>query len=67
VIEPIEIPDATREPAAYVRAMCEALSDRQWRTPMADGEWSALQVAGHDLAHLNQLARTVATATRAHG
>ena len=25
------------------------------------------KVAGHDLAHLNQLARTVAAATRPHG
>ena len=70
MIEPIEIPDATREPAAYVRAlldtlggreplevmrrtptavraMCEALSDRQWRIPMAAGEWNAVQVVGH--------------------
>jgi DinB superfamily len=70
VIEPIHIPDATREPAAYVRAlvdtlgdrdplevlrqtpaavraMCRELTDAQWRTPMADGEWNALQVVGH--------------------
>jgi hypothetical protein len=70
VIEPIQIPDATREPAAYVRAlvatlgdreplevlrqtptavraMCVRLSDEQWRTPMAEGEWTALQVVGH--------------------
>jgi hypothetical protein len=70
VIEPIQIPDATREPAAYVRAlvatlgdreplevlrqtptavraMCAGLSDAQWRTPMAEGEWTALQVVGH--------------------
>jgi DinB superfamily len=70
VIEPIQIPDATREPAAYVRAlvdtlgdreplavlrqtpaavraMCAQLTDVQWRTPMADGEWNALQVVGH--------------------
>jgi hypothetical protein len=70
VIDPIQIPDATLEPAAYVRAlvdtlgdreplevlcqtpaavrtMCEALTDVQWRTPMADGEWNALQVVGH--------------------
>jgi hypothetical protein len=39
MIEPIEIPDATREPAAYVRALVRTLGD---------------------LAHLNQLARTVA-------
>jgi hypothetical protein len=70
VIEPIQIPDATLEPAAYVRALvatlgdreplevlrqtptavgavCAGLSDGQWRTPMADGEWNALQVVGH--------------------
>lgn len=70
MIEPIQIPDATMEPAAYVRAlvatlgdreplevlrqtptavrsMCGELTDAQWRTPMADGEWSALQVVGH--------------------
>jgi len=70
VIEPIQIPDATLEPAAYVqalvdtlgdreplevlrqtpaavRAMCTELGDAQWRTPMADGEWNALQVVGH--------------------
>ena len=70
MIDPIQIPDATREPAAYVRAlvetlgdrdplevmgqtpaaaraMCRGLGDAQWRTPMADGEWTALQVVGH--------------------
>jgi DinB superfamily len=70
VIEPIQIPDATREPAAYVRAlvatlgdreplevlqhtptavrtMCAGLTEAQWRTPMAEGEWTALQVVGH--------------------
>ena len=70
MIEPIRIPDATAEPAAYVRALvdtlgdrdplevlrqtptdaralCGQLSDAQWRTPMADGEWNALQVVGH--------------------
>jgi hypothetical protein len=70
VIEPIQIPDATLEPAAYVRAlvatlgdreplevlrqtptavraMCAGLTDGQWRRPMADGEWTALQVVGH--------------------
>jgi hypothetical protein len=70
VIKPIQIPDATLEPAAYVRAlvdtlgdreplevlretpaavraMCGELTDAQWRTPMADGEWNALQVVGH--------------------
>ena len=70
MIEPIQIPDATREPAAYVQAlvatlgdreplevlrqtptavqsMCAQLTEAQWRTPMADGEWNALQVLGH--------------------
>ena len=70
MIEPIQIPDATMEPAAYVRAlvatlgdreplevlrqtptavrsMCGELTDAQWRIPMADGEWTALQVVGH--------------------
>ena len=94
MIEPIPIPDATMEPAAYVRAlmatlgdreplevlrqtatavrsMCGELTDAQWRTPMADGERSSSdltvrKVAGHDLAHRNQLARTVAAATMPH-
>jgi len=70
VIEPIQIPDATLEPAAYVqalvatlgdrdplavlrqtptavRATCTELSDAQWRMPMAEGEWNAFQVVGH--------------------
>ena len=70
MIEPIQIPDASREPAAYVRAlvttlgdreplavlrqtptavraMCAGLTEAQWGTPMADGEWNALQVLGH--------------------
>jgi hypothetical protein len=70
MIEPIEIPDATREPAAYVQALvrtlgereplevlrgtpatarelCRGLDDRAWRTPLAEGEWSPLQVVGH--------------------
>jgi hypothetical protein len=70
VIEPIQIPDATLEPAAYVqalvatlgdrdplevlrqtptavRSMCAGLTEAQWRTPMAEGEWTALQVVGH--------------------
>lgn len=68
--EPIEIPDATAQPAEYVQALlatlgnrapltvyretptlvaelCTGLSERAWRLPMADGEWSALQVVGH--------------------
>ena len=70
MIEPIQIPDATREPAAYiqalvatlgdreplevlrqtptaVRSMCAELTEAQWRTPMAEEEWNALQVVGH--------------------
>ena len=69
-ILPIEIPDATQAPAAYVRALTETLGDRdplhvyastprqvadlcrdlsdvQWRRPLADGEWNALQLVGH--------------------
>jgi uncharacterized damage-inducible protein DinB len=68
--DPILIPDATAEPAAYVAALLRTLGDRDplrvyehtaeevrrhcqdldqeaWTTPMADGEWSALQVVGH--------------------
>jgi hypothetical protein len=70
MIEPIQIPDATLEPAAYVQAlvatlgdreplevlrqtptavqsMCAQLTEAQWRTPMAEEEWTALQVVGH--------------------
>ncbi len=70
MIDPIEIPDATSDPAAYVQALvdalggrdalevyestagrvrelCASLTDEQWDIPMADGEWSALQVVGH--------------------
>jgi hypothetical protein len=68
--DPIIIPDATAEPAAYVEALLRTLGDRdplavyeqtademrrccedltpdEWTTPMAPGEWSALQVVGH--------------------
>ena len=70
MIDPILIPDATTEPAAYVAALLRTLGDRdplavyeqtpdevrrlcqdldqeQWTTPMADGEWSTLQLVGH--------------------
>jgi hypothetical protein len=70
MIDPIMIPDATTEPAAYVAALLRTLGDRdplavyeqtpdevrrhchdldeqEWTTPMDDGEWSALQVVGH--------------------
>jgi len=66
----IEIPDATAEPAAYVRALigtlgdrdplevyettagevrrlCQGLSVRQWNVPLGAGEWSAAQIVGH--------------------
>jgi DinB superfamily len=69
-IVPIEIPDASREPAAYVRSLvdtlgdrdplevyaatpasaadiCHGLSDAQWHAPLAEGEWSAAQIVGH--------------------
>jgi hypothetical protein len=69
-IVPIEIPDASREPAAYVQALvdtlgdrdplevyaatpasaadiCHGLSDAQWHAPLAEGEWSAAQIVGH--------------------
>ena len=70
MIEPIELPDASREAAAYVAALVATLGEREplevlrgtpatarelcrglrgdaWGVPMADGEWSALQVVGH--------------------
>lgn len=70
MVEPIVIPDAAREPAAYVKALLETLGERDplevyadsprlvrelcapldeasWTAPMAPGEWSALQVVGH--------------------
>lgn len=70
IIVPIEIPDATRQPAAYVSALVETLGDldplkvyaatpsdaahichgltsEQWHVPRADGEWSAAQIIGH--------------------
>ena len=66
----IGIPDATAEPAAYVRALigtlddrdplevyettagevrrlCQDLSVSQWNVPLDAGEWSAAQVVGH--------------------
>jgi hypothetical protein len=66
----IEIPDATAEPAAYVRALldtlggrdplevyaataeqvrqfCEGLSATQWGIPPGAGEWNAAQIVGH--------------------
>lgn len=69
-IAAIEIPDATREPDAYVQALVDTLGDReplgvyqatasevdrlsaelspeQWDIPLADGEWTAAQIIGH--------------------
>jgi hypothetical protein len=66
----IEIPDATAEPAAYVRALLDTLGDRdplgvyeatagqvrqlcqglsaaQWGVPLGAGEWNAAQIVGH--------------------
>jgi hypothetical protein len=66
----IEIPDATAEPAAYVRALldtlgdrdplevyaataeevrrlCQNLSARQWEVPLGGCEWNAAQIVGH--------------------
>jgi hypothetical protein len=70
MVAPIVIPDATREPTAYVKALLDTLGDRDplvvyadsprrvrelcagldeasWTEPMAPGEWSANQVVGH--------------------
>jgi DinB superfamily len=69
-IEPIDIPDATTQPDAYVAALlrtlgardplevcertvaevgrlCQDLDEQAWLTPMAPGEWNAQQVVGH--------------------
>lgn len=66
----IEIPDATAEPAAYVRSLLDTLGDRdplevyettaeqvrrlcqnlsatQWDVPLGAGEWNAAQIIGH--------------------
>jgi hypothetical protein len=66
----IEIPDATADPAAYVRALTGTLGDLdplevyaatvgevrrltrvlsgpQWLVPLGRGEWSAAQIVGH--------------------
>jgi hypothetical protein len=70
MVEPIVIPDASREPAAYVAALLDALGDHDplevyaaspkavrelcagldeagWLAPMAPGEWNACQIVGH--------------------
>lgn len=70
MIKPINIPDAAREPGAYVQALLVTLGDRdplevyaqtpqqvrnlcaglgepQWLVPLAPGEWNACQVLGH--------------------
>jgi hypothetical protein len=69
-VEPIVIPDAAREPAAYVEALlatlgerdpievyagtaqvvrdlCGGLDDGAWRVPLGPGEWDAYRVVGH--------------------
>jgi hypothetical protein len=33
--------------AGEARRLCEGLDERAWGTPMALGEWSALQIVGH--------------------
>ena len=66
----IEVPDASAEPAAYVRALLDTLGDRdplevyektagqvrrlcqnlsatQWDVPLGAGEWNAAQIIGH--------------------
>jgi len=71
-IVPIDVPDATLAPAAYVRALtdtlgnrdplqvyaattatidelCGAVTDEQWHIPLAAGEWTAAQITGHML------------------
>lgn len=70
MIEAITIPDATLEPAAYVRALlatlgdsdplevyattpqqareiCAGLDEAGWFTPLGPGEWNAHQIVGH--------------------
>jgi hypothetical protein len=70
MIAPIEIPDATTEPQAYVQALLATLGDRDpiavyrqtpdsvedlvrdaddeaWLGHPSPGEWSALQIVGH--------------------
>lgn len=36
-----------RDTPARVSQICEGLDEHAWRRPMADGEWSAIQVVGH--------------------
>jgi len=70
MIEAIEIPDATLQPDAYVRALlatlgdrdavevyaetphevrrrCGGLTDETWLVPLGLGEWNARQIVGH--------------------
>jgi hypothetical protein len=70
MVDAIHIPDATREPDAYVAALLDTLGDRDplevyadtpgkarrlcaaldqagWSTPPAPAEWSAQQIVGH--------------------
>jgi DinB superfamily len=68
--EPIDIPDATREPEQYVQALlkvldgrdaitvyaetpvtverlCDGLEATEWQRSPAPGEWTPLQIVGH--------------------
>lgn len=70
MVEPIHVPDAAEQPAAYRSALlgtlgdrdpldvyaataaavgdlCAALSGGQWFTPLTPGEWNAHQLVGH--------------------
>jgi DinB superfamily len=42
--DPLEVYEQTPE---EVRRHCQDLDQDGWTTPMADGEWSALQLVGH--------------------
>jgi hypothetical protein len=44
--DPLQVYAAT---AGHIVDLCGDLTDRQWRMPMAAGEWSALQIVGHVL------------------
>lgn len=70
MVDEITIPDATREPDAYVAALLATVGDRdpvevyaqtterarrlcaplagdRWFTPLGEGEWNAYQIVGH--------------------
>lgn len=44
--DPLQVYAAT---PGHVRDLCGHLTDEQWRTSMAEGEWSAVQILGHIL------------------